>query len=175
MYHINTVITDPSAEFPRTLYIPNRTLRSIDYAKIIEQDDEVLETYKPLNNQKDLKVWDPPSGALPTEYCLFKERRILLDDHPEDSTLKIEWGWWEYSDIGDVAGATHWLFDNAQELVEDLAQAYHAKQTRDFQRAATLLALCQPEVDALVGAAEDQELEDSELVMRRDFYSELGG
>lgn len=177
MLHLNTVQNDLSAEYPRTLLIPNREIRSIVSMQITHEQASGETTWTELSPKKTLvkatnaQTWDPPETGYPTEYRLAQKNLIVFNNEPE-LVYKFAVEWYEYSLIPDEANARHWLFDDAQEIIEDLATYYAAKKYRDYNRATAILALVQPAIDDLVGQSEDEELADTEVVMQQDFYPE---
>lgn len=179
MLHLNTVQNEPDAEYPRTLLIPNREVRAITSMQITHEKDDgdedftELSSKKTLNKAPDARVWDPPQVGYPTEYRLAQKNLIIFNNTPE-KVYRFAVEWYEYSLIADEDNASHWLFDDAQEIIEDLATHYAAKRYRDYQRAAAILQLVAPQVDDLVGQSEDADYADSEVVMQQDFYSEPG-
>lgn len=175
MLHLNTVQNDLDAEYPRTLLIPNREVRSIVSMQIThEQESGVtdwteLSTKITLNKAPNPQYWNPPLVGYPSEYRLAQKNLIIFNNTPE-KIYRFAVEWYEYSLIPDEANARHWLFDDAQEIIEDLATYYAAKKYRDYPRADAIMKLLQPQIDDLVGQSEDEEHADSEIVMQQDFY-----
>lgn len=174
MYNLRELVSDPEDATPRVLSTSSYKIREIDYMRITEESSETITPFKVLNKCIDPSVWSPPLEGYPTEYFLKSETAILLDNTPE-LVYTFDCGWWEYTTLATGDSTEHWFFDNAQDLIEDLATYYAAKNYRDFQRAALIMQTLSPVLDDLVGSAEDKLLGDAELVMRRDFYSELQG
>lgn len=179
MLHLNTVQNDLDAEYPRTLLIPNREVRSIVSMQITheresgEEDFTELSVKKTLNKAPNPQYWDAPITGYPTEYRLAQKNLIIFNNTPE-KVYKFSVEWYEFSLIPDEANASHWLFDDAQEIIEDLATYYAAKRYRDYQRAGAILQLLSPQIDDLVGQSEDEDYADSEVVMQTNFYAETG-
>jgi len=173
MYTLFEVQNDPNVDLPRALKIPNRRVRSIDFMRITKQDGELLASAQVLRQIFDTPRMPPPQDdTIPTAFQLIRSNLLILNNTPA-YTYTFEGGWWEYSEPVNDDSWEHWLFDNFEDGVLDYSLAQAAKATRDFERANALLASGKNKLDSLVMAAEDQDLDAAEIVMRQDFYDDL--
>lgn len=166
MYSRGEITLDAAAT---TYTLTDLRLREIDYLRIIEEEGVAIETYVVINKSVDMSLWEPPITSWPTKYFLQQDNVILFNNVAEYE-YTIQTGWWAYTTLTIADDTEHWLFDNAQDLVEDLACYYAAKGYRDFQRAGAILATSNIVLDDLVASAEDHELGDAEMVMQQDHY-----
>jgi len=172
MYTLFEVTNEPDASLPRALRIPTKRVRSIDFMRITKQDGEPLANAQILRQIYDTPRMDPPrDDVIPTQFLLIRAQLIILNNTPQ-FTYTFEGGWWEYSTLVDDGDYEHWLFDNFEDGLMDFAAAHAAKTTRDFSRANELLASGKVKLADLIAAAEDQDLDASDMVMRQDFYSD---
>ena len=175
MLTLSTVENDLDVEYPRTLLIPNREVRAIVSLQITHERAVGDTTFNELSPKRTLtkasnaQTWDPPQDGYPTQYRLARGNMIIFNNTP-DQIFRFATEWFEYSLIADEANARHWLFDDAQEIIEDLALHYAAKGYRDYDRAGKILMLVSKQLDDLVGQSEDEEYADTEVVMQQDFY-----
>lgn len=172
MYHLFEVKNDPTASEPRTLSIPNRLIREIQFIRVEEQEGSPLACPIRLGRVTDPSRLPMPEEGCPTAYHLAQDQLLIFNNTPL-LEYTFRGAWWEFSALANNPSAEHWLFDNFADGVEDLILSFAAKRTRDFERSALLLSQGAAKLDDLIAAEEDKELEDSDLVMTEDFYSDF--
>lgn len=174
MYHLNTVVTELTATNPRTIRLPNVRVREIDFMRITHEDGEALEDYRVVQKTTRPEAWLPPIVGFPEEFFLVQENLLLFNNTPEYSyTLDV--GWWEYTSLGTGDTTEHWLFDNAQDLIEDYATMFAAKAYRDYQRATAIQVMCSGAMNELIASEEDKQLGGEEIIMQTNFYPRVQG
>jgi hypothetical protein len=174
MYHLMTLTNDPGADLPRTIRIPNREVRSINFLRVTHQEGVALTSFGPLDQIYDARKMYPPAEGMPTQYMLTQGQLLTFNNTPL-LEYTFEAGWWEYTNFANDSDAEHWLFDNFKDGLVQYALHFSAMATRDYQRAQTLEATALRKLDDLMVAEEDKELGNAEVVMQQDFYDELMG
>lgn len=160
MKKLAEISIDPAtADTPQYIELTGTLIKSVIFFRWVAADGE----YIYLKSEAPHKFTSLEKGT-PRYYWLDGVSRIVLTTTP-DEVLTGELQVARYSSWPTADASTHWLMDNAEDVLEARTMMNVAKYTRDPNLFATWKAILDDSLPGLYAAEEELQYQNAELVM----------
>lgn len=159
MQKFGTLTLTSSGTYPHVIDVPHQRMKAILFFRLVGDDNDY--TYLHKIDPREVNELDT---AQPAGYWLDGTTRIILDAKPdEDYTAEMQWV--EYSSWNIAETHTHWLLDNAEDLLFAQTMLAMAPYTRDPKLVQTYKLLRDEALVTLEGARINTDTENADYTM----------
>ena len=125
MQKFSSLTLSSSGDYPQIVDLPNARMKCILFFRLVDEDGG----YTYLKNVEPKEVTSLSEGN-PEGYWHLSQSKLCMDSVPEED-LNAEICWVEFSDWSASDDLTHWLLDNAEDLLFNQVLTMMAAWVRD--------------------------------------------
>lgn len=145
---------------PRVIELPHTRVKSVRFLREVDSEDNSYIYYTKIDPADNTSKEE----GQPLAYWPSGQNHIILDRDPKEN-IDLEIGWWEYTAWPTDGGDTHWLIENAFDVLVAQTMIFFAARLRD-PRMRQLFAPDRDEgIKSVFKVEEDAEFEDTSMQM----------